>query len=837
MKKISLLIIVLMAFAYSAQAQLYGYKWRVGMSAGTTNYYGDIRPFKLDNFKDFTKFYQRYENYSERLSYQASLEYALGNTIGLMLSAGTYQFGSSDRFVKNDGTLIMDTPTFDRALNFQTNLYDAGLSLVFKPDNNWLLSGKSFISPYFTVGLGMQHFEVFGDLLDANGDRYNYINESLIPDGTFETNLSELRTELPGGYDQTTLYANLGLGIRFKITKTFELFAQSDFKMAATDYLDDVSEKYRTSYDNSFQEYAAKPGTNLVSLDNPYRGMEDGKNDWYIYHGVGIKFSFGANKKSFDPPVITQRYTYIPTELEMRQVLKQDTTKQVVETVENKEPQTIVNNYFTVIQLPGTQQKAGVHGQVSIDSTLYKHSEIQKDSLSLAQNELTRELNKLDSTRNELETELQLNQQDTLLTSDSLSLRIQSIEAKKSQLDSTYSQLNSSFEMNQSTLDSLNLISVNDSTLYASIDTAEVIRELIIYPGQVSRILFNSNAATLSIDSLAGQSKVQSTATLSAEEKVLEKSELVKETVVKEAETQNESEDIQTRKAESTKADATSADMISKAQFDAELAKLRRELISAQSSRDSAMLQAYRSNLPTETVVTQRIISESTAVEEDTEEKKKFNWFRREGAKDQRVSTMKNDPVRDAIIVGGTAATTAAITSGGDNLRFQAYESSDSTLRAQIEADSEVIDSLTNLLQSKEYLVSPDTVKIIEEKEVTTVLNLSKIEVYFNINSATLSEEEILKLEPISDLMDQTPNAKIELIGFADNTGSIAYNLKLTQKRVDEVLRVLTEQFNISKDSIEQGDGGLIIRGSNKMSIQGDRKVEIRFSNSSDTIN
>jgi len=112
-----------------------------------------------------------------------------------------------------------------------------------------------------------------------------------IPDGRFETPLASLGTERTDGYNRTTLYANLGLGVRFRITKSIEIFAQSDFKRAATDYLDDVSGQYRTSYDNDFQEYAAKPGTNLVNAENRNRGFNDGKGDWYIYHGIGLNLA------------------------------------------------------------------------------------------------------------------------------------------------------------------------------------------------------------------------------------------------------------------------------------------------------------------------------------------------------------------------------------------------------------------------------------------------------------------------------------------------------------------------------------------------------------------
>uniref|UniRef100_UPI0025916EB2 hypothetical protein n=1 Tax=uncultured Algoriphagus sp. TaxID=417365 RepID=UPI0025916EB2 len=260
----TLSILAFLLIFSAAHSQQYGYKWRFGFSAGTTNYFGDIRPLGVRNFSDFTKLYRRYDTYSQDLSFQASIEYALGNSVGLMITAGSYQFGSGDRFVRNDGTLFTEGENFDRALNFQTNLLDAGLSFVIKPDNNWLLSGKSIFAPYITIGAGVQTFDVFGDLLDANGNRYDYRNPNVIPDGTFETNLSELETEVPGGYDRATLYANLGLGFRIRIAKGIEIFAQSDFKRAATDYLDDVSGAYRVTYDNDFQEYAAKPGTNVI---------------------------------------------------------------------------------------------------------------------------------------------------------------------------------------------------------------------------------------------------------------------------------------------------------------------------------------------------------------------------------------------------------------------------------------------------------------------------------------------------------------------------------------------------------------------------------------------
>ncbi|HAH39193.1 MAG TPA: hypothetical protein DCL81_22830, partial [Algoriphagus sp.] len=58
MKKLSL-IFILSLIINSVNAQLYGYKWRVGASVGTTNYIGDIRPFGLNSLSDVGRLYQR----------------------------------------------------------------------------------------------------------------------------------------------------------------------------------------------------------------------------------------------------------------------------------------------------------------------------------------------------------------------------------------------------------------------------------------------------------------------------------------------------------------------------------------------------------------------------------------------------------------------------------------------------------------------------------------------------------------------------------------------------------------------------------------------------------
>lgn len=797
MKKVITLILVLL-LSYSAQAQLHGNKWRFGLSMGTTNYVGDIRPMPLRDFNNLTKLYNRNKTYSEQFSYQASLEYALGNSVGLMLTAGSYQFGSGDRFIQNDGSLLTESPSFDRALNFQTNLYDAGLSFVIKPDNNWLLSGNSFFAPYLTLGIGVQTFDVSGDLLDANGNRYDYTNQNTIPDGRFETPLASLGTERTDGYNRTTLYANLGLGVRFRITKSIEIFAQSDFKRAATDYLDDVSGQYRASYDNDFQEYAAKPGTNLVNAENRNRGFNDGKGDWYIYHGIGLKFSFGANKAAFKPPVITQRYTYIPTELTKIQL--------EAKPQENNVPSQTTNNYFTVVQLPGIESKAG--SKIKLDSTQLIKNQVFIDSLSLMGEEFDAEMEKAETELSSLNQAITLAERDSSVSENIQAARLQVLGAEKSISEGKMTSISFLKNRNQFKIDSLmnesQQVEISESTL----DSAAMIRELIIYPGQVSRILYSANSqAVLQLDS-ASQKQSMSPSSASAE--------------------------------------TMSTETMSRKEFETEMGNFRSEMLQAQAKRDSAMMMAFASrsqvvadeqpeiraeaSKPQEVAISQGGIDSKTAQKVRKNNEKAIKAEENARKQQEKIEKKNNELLKDALLVGGAVAVTAAVTS--DKKEKETPVDSTQVISMQ---EPEILDS-TAVSATPVPIIAPvvvepvirvDTVFVENEKQV--LLRQAKMEVYFETNQFTLSESEIAKLAPIKDLLNSNPDENLELVGFADNTGSIAYNLALTEKRVESVKKILIETYQIPAERINTGDGGLIVRGKSKGAQEQDRKVEIRL--------
>src|SRR5690554_5603125 len=304
------LLVLLFFFltAHSAFSQLDPYNWRVGISGGYTNYYGDLSPHRIssvDDLSNLLRLFNYNENYVTDYSYTLSLERALNATLGLQLSVGKYSISMSDRYISPSNVLQLDSPNFMRSLNFKTEIMDYGVGLVIKADNGKLVKKNAFIAPYLTLGMGWLNFKVFGDLYDDNDNPYDYSRPENVNNGIFETRLDRLNTETDEGYANNAFYGQFGFGIRFRVAKQLELFAQSDFKLANTDYLDDVSGGYRQAYDSPEQQYAARPNP---EWDYSVRGNGNGRNDWYINHRVGIKLSFSPRKAAFAAPRVNPGY-------------------------------------------------------------------------------------------------------------------------------------------------------------------------------------------------------------------------------------------------------------------------------------------------------------------------------------------------------------------------------------------------------------------------------------------------------------------------------------------------------------------------------------------------
>lgn len=97
---------------------------------------------------------------------------------------------------------------------------------------------------------------------------------------------------------------------------------------------------------------------------------------------------------------------------------------------------------------------------------------------------------------------------------------------------------------------------------------------------------------------------------------------------------------------------------------------------------------------------------------------------------------------------------------------------------------SENID-LSNVQTYKE--IKKDLYMMPIEKGETIRLN----NIFFEFNKATLKSESINELERLYDLMAKNPTIKIQISGHTDSIGSDEYNLNLSEKRAQVVVRYL----------------------------------------------
>lgn len=65
-----------------------------------------------------------------------------------------------------------------------------------------------------------------------------------------------------------------------------------------------------------------------------------------------------------------------------------------------------------------------------------------------------------------------------------------------------------------------------------------------------------------------------------------------------------------------------------------------------------------------------------------------------------------------------------------------------------------------------------------------------------------VSEAEMIKVKAIARVMKDNPGLKLTVVGFCDYTGSDSYNMKLSQKRAEEVKRLLVKKYGIDGDRL-----------------------------------
>jgi len=82
--------------------------------------------------------------------------------------------------------------------------------------------------------------------------------------------------------------------------------------------------------------------------------------------------------------------------------------------------------------------------------------------------------------------------------------------------------------------------------------------------------------------------------------------------------------------------------------------------------------------------------------------------------------------------------------------------------------------------------------------------------VQFDTNSAKIKSESAPVLAEIAKLLQSRPSLNILVVGHTDNQGAFEYNMGLSSKRANSVVRYLTEQHRIDNDRMRAAGVGFL---------------------------
>jgi outer membrane protein OmpA-like peptidoglycan-associated protein len=106
--------------------------------------------------------------------------------------------------------------------------------------------------------------------------------------------------------------------------------------------------------------------------------------------------------------------------------------------------------------------------------------------------------------------------------------------------------------------------------------------------------------------------------------------------------------------------------------------------------------------------------------------------------------------------------------------------------------------------------------------------------IYFNVDSAVVQRRSYAVLDNVAEVLNDHPEIQlIRVEGHTDSTGSESYNMRLSQRRVESVVRYLVEQGGVSEDRlVAEGFGEtrpLVPNAKTRAELAQNRRVEFRI--------
>lgn len=136
---------------------------------------------------------------------------------------------------------------------------------------------------------------------------------------------------------------------------------------------------------------------------------------------------------------------------------------------------------------------------------------------------------------------------------------------------------------------------------------------------------------------------------------------------------------------------------------------------------------------------------------------------------------------------------------------------------------------LLGIVEKKEMEIELITAKDIYEK-LKTEGHIAIYGIYFDFDKADIKPESEPTLKEIARFLRENPEIRVYIVGHTDNLGKLDYNMELSRKRAENVVKELVNKYGISKERLKAFGVGPLAPVSSNDTEEGrakNRRVEI----------
>ena len=141
--------------------------------------------------------------------------------------------------------------------------------------------------------------------------------------------------------------------------------------------------------------------------------------------------------------------------------------------------------------------------------------------------------------------------------------------------------------------------------------------------------------------------------------------------------------------------------------------------------------------------------------------------------------------------------------------------------------DAQYLDSQDNTVnhQLAFQLVPQKNAKTIAIRKGVPIRE-KRVQFFFEFDSYQLTQKAKNELKELAKLLNKDKNWKVEIVGYADNSGSDAYNKKLSEKRAKSIVNFLA-QYGVTIDKVIRAEGAGAITGNRNEDNRQSRRVDV----------